>query len=64
MIAENPFIGHAHLELSDDLQIWRVAKHMIVYLLDNQKNTVFIVRILHQNIELKSQFMPAHVILT
>jgi plasmid stabilization system protein ParE len=52
-IAQNPYIGHAHSELSDDIQIWRTGKHIIIYTVDDDKSVIYVVRILHQSTDVK-----------
>ena len=52
-IAENPFIGRGHSDLSDNIQIWTVGKHIIVYSVNDTLDSVYILRILHQSVDLK-----------
>lgn len=52
-IAENPFIGRGHSDLSDNIQIWPVGKHIIVYTVNDKLDSVYILRILHQSVDLK-----------
>jgi toxin ParE1/3/4 len=52
-IAENPFIGRGHSDLSDNIQIWTVGKHIIVYTVNDKTDSICILRILHQSVDLK-----------
>jgi len=53
MIAENPFIGRGHSDLSDNIQIWTVGKHIIVYTVNDKTDSICILRILHQSVDVK-----------
>ncbi|MEM6602827.1 MAG: type II toxin-antitoxin system RelE/ParE family toxin [Pseudomonadota bacterium] len=59
-IAENPYIGHAHPDLSDDYQVWKVGKHIVVYTTDDDKSIIYVARILHQNTDIKRQIYGTH----
>jgi toxin ParE1/3/4 len=52
-IAENPFIGRGHSDLSDNIQIWTVGKHIIVYTVNDKTDSICILRILHQSVDVK-----------
>jgi toxin ParE1/3/4 len=52
-IAENPFIGRGHSDLSDNIQIWTVGKHIIVYTVNDKTDSICILRVLHQSVDVK-----------
>lgn len=52
-ISENPYIGHGHIDLEDDVQIWSIAKHLIIYTTHDTENVVRVFRILHQSVDIK-----------
>jgi toxin ParE1/3/4 len=52
-IAQNPFIGRGHSDLSDTIQIWTIGKHIIIYTVNDKTDTIFILRILHQSVDMK-----------
>jgi toxin ParE1/3/4 len=43
-IAENPFIGRGHSDLSDNIQIWTAGKHIIVYTVNDKTDSICILR--------------------
>lgn len=59
-ISENPYIGHAHADLSDTEQVWKVGKHIIVYSADDDKNIIYVMRVLHQNTDVKQHIYGAN----
>ncbi len=59
-ISENPYIGHAHPDLSDDIQVWKVGKHIMIYTADDEKSVIYVVRVLHQSADVKQHVYGAN----
>jgi toxin ParE1/3/4 len=55
-IASMPGIGHRHKYLKEDLRVYNIEKHLVIYQIHEEKQEVVILRILHKNSDLTSLF--------
>ncbi|MBK9151962.1 MAG: type II toxin-antitoxin system RelE/ParE family toxin [Saprospiraceae bacterium] len=55
-IASMPGIGHRHKYLKEDLRVFNIEKHLVIYQVHEEKQEVVILRILHKNSDRTSLF--------
>jgi plasmid stabilization system protein ParE len=51
-LSKMPTIGHRHTELPDDVLIYPIEKHLVIYQILPSTSKIYIIRIVHQKVNL------------